>query len=691
MIAPWIAYCLGTATLLALAGATLERLVRLRGAATRWIWAGVLAGSLLLPAGAWLAPPPAAPAAPLRDSAPATDATAANAPTDWTSIPVAWTEAPDGGVGATLRTMEGALLPLWLASSGAVLLLLLASATRIRRHRARWGRARLDGVPVRVSSRTGPAVVGIRRGEIVVPEWATGLPRQLRSLMIAHEREHLRAGDPRLLLAALLALAAMPWNPALWWQLRRLRLAVEADCDARVLRAGADVRVYGALLLEVGRRSAGLPLLAATLSEPASLLERRIQIMTTPRSRVAPLRMAAFAAGAALLFAAACGTPRPAASPPPVQPEGDFAAAEVAAPLDISEVTTPPKLQNAGEIAALLAQHYPPLLRDAGVTGRVLIHATVDEDGETTDVQATEASHAEFGAAAVATALRMRFTPAEMDGKPVAVRFSQPIAFNLPVLTGPAPATSDTTPPQLVNAAQVARAIDTHYPPLLRDAGVTGRATVQFDITREGRVENLHALEATHYSFAEAGVSAMRQARFKPATWRGEPVRYRVTQPVTFNGPARGPQVEEGSPNVSPRTPNRQPASDTLRRTPHAVLRAAIERHYPASTRAEGAATQPVVFVADSENRVLDTGVAKEGQFPTAEIRASPDGARRITIREATPGSQPRRVPLGIFADIDPDLIDGIEIFKGAQVSDLTSAGVIWIRLKPGARLQDAG
>src|SRR5262249_58279568 len=28
---------------------------------------------------------------------------------------------------------------------------------------------------------------------------------------------------------------ALPWNVALWWQRSRLRLAVEMDCDARVL------------------------------------------------------------------------------------------------------------------------------------------------------------------------------------------------------------------------------------------------------------------------------------------------------------------------------------------------------------------------------------------------------------------------------------------------------------------------
>ncbi|UUZ52386.1 hypothetical protein LP419_22985 [Massilia sp. H-1] len=45
------------------------------------------------------------------------------------------------------------------------------------------------------------------------------------------------ARDPQLLGLALLVLVAMPWNLPMWWQLRRLRHAIEVDCDARVLAA----------------------------------------------------------------------------------------------------------------------------------------------------------------------------------------------------------------------------------------------------------------------------------------------------------------------------------------------------------------------------------------------------------------------------------------------------------------------
>ena len=52
---------------------------------------------------------------------------------------------------------------------------------------------------------------------------------------MAHERSHLDAGDPRLIALAVTLLVLMPWNPLLWWQFRRLRRAIEVDCDTRVL------------------------------------------------------------------------------------------------------------------------------------------------------------------------------------------------------------------------------------------------------------------------------------------------------------------------------------------------------------------------------------------------------------------------------------------------------------------------
>jgi hypothetical protein len=81
----------------------------------------------------------------------------------------------------------------------------------------------------------------------------------------------------------------MPWNPAMWYALRRLRTAIEVDCDRRVLRAFPDVRRYGALLVDVARRAVGSSLAVAGFSERAAPLARRIQAMTASVGRRPPL------------------------------------------------------------------------------------------------------------------------------------------------------------------------------------------------------------------------------------------------------------------------------------------------------------------------------------------------------------------------------------------------------------------
>src|SRR4029078_13651233 len=99
----------------------------------------------------------------------------------------------------------------------------------------------MAGPAVYISEDSGPAVVGFLRPHIVVPRWLTKSSPDEQELVIAHERSHLGAYEPKLLTIAVSLLACMPWNPMLWWQLRRLRLAIEIDCDARVLSLGYSV------------------------------------------------------------------------------------------------------------------------------------------------------------------------------------------------------------------------------------------------------------------------------------------------------------------------------------------------------------------------------------------------------------------------------------------------------------------
>ena len=89
------------------------------------------------------------------------------------------------------------------------------------------------------------------------------------------------------------------------------RVAVEVDCDARVLQE-ADAGVYGDLLLEVGRRRATLPIVGVmAFAERARHLERRIWALT--RSRRTPSRrsLAVAVAMGVVAVGVACAAPVP--------------------------------------------------------------------------------------------------------------------------------------------------------------------------------------------------------------------------------------------------------------------------------------------------------------------------------------------------------------------------------------------
>lgn len=218
---------------------------------------------------------------------------------------------------ARLQSADRWLTVGWAAVSLAALVLLIAVHAHFRRARRAWPVATVEGTNVRLAPRTGPAVIGVIAPEIVVPAWLLTRANVEQRLVLDHEREHLRARDPLVLSAAYVAAALMPWHPAVWWMLARLRLAVEVDCDARVLQRGAPAGSYGELLINLAGRGAGpagVPVLGLTLTN----LERRLIAMTQHRRPQSNARRALLAATAVVALAIACN------APVPTSPHQDF-------------------------------------------------------------------------------------------------------------------------------------------------------------------------------------------------------------------------------------------------------------------------------------------------------------------------------------------------------------------------------
>jgi beta-lactamase regulating signal transducer with metallopeptidase domain len=205
-----------------------------------------------------------------------------------------------------------AILPFaWLAVTLALLSALALGRRRFRVERRNARKAIIAGHEVLLTEHLGPAVAGVRRPVVFVPRWVLALDGASQQLLLAHEIEHVKRRDTSLLLFGAVTAAVTPWNPVAWWMVRRLRLAVEQDCDARVLASHPGIRRYADLLLTAAsRHGLGARLLAAHFGEHTSDLVRRIEAMTTRRS-IPWRRIAAAAFVGTALVAAACETPRP--------------------------------------------------------------------------------------------------------------------------------------------------------------------------------------------------------------------------------------------------------------------------------------------------------------------------------------------------------------------------------------------
>ena len=178
-----------------------------------------------------------------------------------------------------------ALLVSWGLLSLLLLGRMLIGTLALRRRTRESTIADLDGAAVSLTDDLGPAVLGLWQPRILVPRWLLEAPAEQRAAALAHEREHLRAHDARWLALGRLLVSLLPWNVPLWWLFRRLRQAIEVDCDARVVRGGLAATAYGKSLLAIATRAPAVAGPAVGLFERRSQLGQRVRILVRPTRR----------------------------------------------------------------------------------------------------------------------------------------------------------------------------------------------------------------------------------------------------------------------------------------------------------------------------------------------------------------------------------------------------------------------
>jgi len=222
------------ALLLSAAAWRAEHTLQRRRRTTRWLWLAAIAASAILPL-AWLP-----------------------------------------GVLAAMPAEQAQLKLGWFVLSSGMLLLLVLRSVWLLSHQRRWQKTSLLGTPVYLSGGIGPCVAGLLRPRIVMPVWLQLIPPRQQALLLAHAQCRLAARDPQLLALAYALIVLMPWNLPLWWQLHRLRFAIEVDCDARMLAHGHALRDYATVLRRHGQYYSGLTGAAPiVLGDPRALRRRR--------------------------------------------------------------------------------------------------------------------------------------------------------------------------------------------------------------------------------------------------------------------------------------------------------------------------------------------------------------------------------------------------------------------------------
>ena len=92
-----------------------------------------------------------------------------------------------------------------------------------------------------------------------------------------------------------------------------------------------------------------------------------------------------------------------------------------------------------------------------------------------------------------------------------------------------------TVAPSILNRTEVVRAMEREYPPLLRDAGIGGRAVVFFFIDGDGAVQDFRISESSgHQALDDAALAVADVYRFSAALNRDKKVPVWVQFPITF-------------------------------------------------------------------------------------------------------------------------------------------------------------
>ncbi|MBN2030406.1 M56 family metallopeptidase [bacterium] len=199
---------------------------------------------------------------------------------------------------------------------------------------------------------------------------------------------------------------------------------------------------------------------------------------------------------------------------------------------------------------------YPDIAKKAGVEGRVMIQALIDENGNVVNTVVMQSLGSSGYDEAAAEAIKtVEWKPAKRDGVPVKVWIAVPVDFQLqqdePNQPDESPAPPPPPPPSQINNEETPVFIPYDeppqpvggweaiqhkvvYPDIAHQAGVEGRVIIQTLIDENGDVVNTVVMQSLGAGCDESAAEAIQSVQWEPAIMDGVPVKVWIAVPVEF-------------------------------------------------------------------------------------------------------------------------------------------------------------
>jgi hypothetical protein len=272
-----------------------------------------------------------------------------------------------------------------------------------------------QGTDVRVAETlSSPVTFG---STTLLPTNYTSWSDAKRSVVLAHENEHVRHWDCQIQWIAAVHECVFWFSPLAWWLRWHLAELAEHASDDAAIQGSGDRADYAALLLEAARARSTARI---AMSMASGRVARRIErILSDKYPSRAPANWQRTLGVALVLPAIAL-----AAAAAPVKVAGAEQEQSTSTPrTSLSMNAAEPRIV-ATASSEDLKKWYPEPAKQAGTDGLVQITVTLDTAGRATDTLVISESPVGMGFGAAASGLVHSFTYANPTGRPAAITFN---------------------------------------------------------------------------------------------------------------------------------------------------------------------------------------------------------------------------------------------------------------------------